>query len=137
MKKIVLIIFILLHMTMPVIYSSPSLNSPLNTNVQSEPERLIILFLTTMQNNNVAEVRKFIKNNYSPQFLSMPMEIHLKVISDLHTDFSHYVIFQKIKKNNKIIVVIKSPINKMKQLTLETDGSRPAKIFNIDIKDPD
>ncbi len=137
MKKMVFIFFTLLYMTLSVTYGRPSSDFPTCVCSESEPERLMTLFLKTVQNNNTAEVRKFINDNYSPQFLTIPMEVHLKVISDLHKDFSHHVVLQKINKDNKIIVVIKSPVNKMKQLTLETHGSQPAKIFIIDIKNHD
>jgi hypothetical protein len=101
----------------------------------TEPERLMNLFLKAVQSNNENEVKKFISENYSPRFLEIPMAAHLKVINDLHKDFAHLIVAQTIKNGTKITVIIKSPVNKTKRVTIEADQNIPAKILIIDLKD--
>jgi hypothetical protein len=127
MKNHFIAVTILLSVSLQNVYAFKNYNP--------DPERLMTLFLKTMQNNNQEEVQQFIRENYSKKFLEIPMEIHVKVIDGLRKDFSRYIITQTTEKGNKITVIIKSPVNKMKQVTLETDGQTPAKIFIIDIKD--
>jgi hypothetical protein len=101
----------------------------------SDPERLMELFLEIIRINDVTEVKKFINENYSDHFLKyIPMEIHLKVINDLHKDFSRYILIKTTNSADKSVSVIKSPVNKMKQITIQTDPKSPSKIFIIDVK---
>jgi len=101
----------------------------------TEPERLMNLFLKAVQSNNENEVKKFITENYSTRFLEIPMAAHIKVINDLHKDFAHLIVAQTIKNDTKITAIIKSPVNKTKRVTIETDQNTPAKILIIDLKD--
>jgi hypothetical protein len=102
---------------------------------EPEPERLMKLFLKAVQGNDEKEVDQFINGNYSKRFLEIPLSAHQKVIGDLHRDFSHYIVSQTIKNYNKITVIIRSPVNKTKRITIETDGNVPGKILFVDIKD--
>lgn len=133
MKKI-LIVFLVLFCVKPASTNARTNHSFAFYEV-SEPERLMNLFLKTLQSNSEKEITDFITDNYSKRFLEIPINIHLKVINDLRKDFSRHIVTQTIKKDNKISVLIKSPTNKIKKVTVETDGKLPAKIFIIDIKD--
>ncbi len=135
MKKIFLLIT-LLFATSSLTLGNHSNIYPSSAYIETEPERLMTLFLKAVQSNNAVEVKKFINENYSSKFLGLPIEVHLKVIADMHKDFSRHIVMQKTSNGNKTIVLIKSPVNKMRQITLETDGRQPAKIFIIDIKEP-
>ena len=101
----------------------------------TEPERLMNLFLKAVQTSNENEVKKFISENYSARFLEIPMAAHLKVINNLHKDFAHLIVAQTIKNGTKITAIIKSPVNKSKRITIETDQNIPAKILIVDLKD--
>ncbi len=101
----------------------------------TEPERLMNLFLKAVESSNENEVKKFINENYSPRFLEIPLAAHLKAINNLHKDFAHLIVAQTIKNGTKITAIIKSPVNKTKRITIETDQSIPAKILIIDLKD--
>jgi hypothetical protein len=101
----------------------------------SDPERLMKLFLEVIKSNSETEVKKFINENYADHFLkNIPLEIHLKVINDLHKDFARYALVKTTNSGDKSIAVIKSPVNKMKQITIQTDAKNPSKIFIIDVK---
>ncbi len=101
----------------------------------SDPERLMNLFLEVIKSNSETEVKKFITENYSDHFQkNIPIDIHLKVIGDLHKDFARFVLVKTSNSSDKSIAVIKSPVNKMKQITIQTDAKTPSKIFIIDVK---
>jgi hypothetical protein len=101
----------------------------------SDPERLMKLFLEVIRSNSETEIKKFINENYADHFRnSIPINIHLKVINDLHKDFSRYTLIKTTASGDKSIAVIKSPVNKMKQITIQTDANDPSKIFIIDVK---
>jgi hypothetical protein len=101
----------------------------------TEPERLMNLFLKAVQSDNENEVKKFINENYSTRFLEIPMTAHLNVINNLHKDFAHLIVAQTIRNGTMITVIIKSPVNKTKRITIETDQNIPAKILIIDLKE--
>jgi hypothetical protein len=100
----------------------------------SEPERLMTLFLDIVRTSDQSQIENFIKENYSEGFLRFPIEGHLKVINDLHKKFSSHSIIEKRVNGTSITVLIKSPVNKTKEITIETDGKKPSKITLINIR---
>lgn len=133
MTKVLIIIMTMLSVCLSNVYGS---TSAVRAFPEPEPERLMNLFLKTIQSGNKEEALKFINENYSDQFKQLPIDVHLKVLNDLHRDFSKYIVERKTVKGNSITVIIKSPVNKQKQITIETDGKEPAKIFIINTKQP-
>jgi hypothetical protein len=136
MRKVLIIIaFTVCIETLPLYGTSSPASVLSHYYQQSEPERLMKLFLKAVQSDNDKEVKDFIIENYSKRFLEIPVTVHEKVINNLQKDFAHLIVTQTIKNDNKITATIKSPINKTKQITIETDKGNPAKILIVDVKD--
>jgi hypothetical protein len=137
MKRIFILGMLVFLLGINPVYASKSLVYNVFAYNVSEPQRLMDLFLKILRDDNAADIKKFIQDNYSEKFLQIPMKVHLKVIRDLQRDFSRYTVTQTTEEGNKISIVIKSPVNKMKKITIEANGNKPVKIFIIDVKDPE
>jgi len=102
---------------------------------EAEVEKKLSAFLALLQNNGPEQDESFIKDNYADHLLKdIPMSAHLNILRDLRKNYHYHSVVEKNVTGNKVTIVIKSPVNKFQQITIETDPKSNNRIAGINVK---
>ena len=102
-----------------------------------DTKRLMTAFLQELREGNTKSDAQFVTQYYAAGFANnIPLKVHLKIIEDLRKDFSHFEIVSQNDASTRCTVIIKSPFNKKKQISIVADKEDHSKISFIDIKNP-
>ncbi len=95
-------------------------------------ERRAIELARVISTGNRAEAQKYVTENYAPQFLKIPMERHLGIISQLY-DWSRGLEFHSVKETrpNVVVVNLKNKLSGWTVLALRVEPEAPNRIANL------
>jgi CubicO group peptidase (beta-lactamase class C family) len=136
MKRLLFALSLTLLSGLSVSTSSAQQSQTTSTNADSPAVRRARELAQVVNSGNLAEARKYIRENYAPAFLNIPIERHLNFIGGAY-DQSRGVEFQRVQeeKPNEALVVFKSKLTgRLGGLFVRVEPESPHRIAGLGMR---